>query len=139
MLGDRRPAEIVQPCLRNACASTSSSHVSIRLGPFELAAVRQREPRGALFLRSTDTPTRTPLVGKFSEQVWGVSASVLTDTDTRHAANVALDVLLVLHGVSKSDWSALTPRDPDAAFIAERATQPEARCDCGCALCVVYW
>jgi hypothetical protein len=65
----RAIAEIVQPRRWSACASTSSSRVSMRGGgPVERRVVRDQQLRRDL--RHLGGATR---VGKFSEQLWGDS------------------------------------------------------------------
>lgn len=65
----RAIAEIVQPRRWSACASTSSSRVSMRGGgPFERRVVRDQQLRRDL--RHLGGATR---VGKLSEQLWGDS------------------------------------------------------------------
>src|SRR5829696_3743550 len=62
-------AEIVQPLWWSACASTSSSHVSMEQGSLVvLVVVEDRQ------LRGSPTPDGGPhKVGNFSEQNWGDS------------------------------------------------------------------
>lgn len=72
----RAIAEIVQPCLRSACTSTSSSHVSMRKrASFGGATgVRHQQPgRRPAFLGGA---TR---MGNLDERQWGISVSAVKD------------------------------------------------------------
>lgn len=72
--------EFVQPRLRRACTSTSSSHVSMtkRASFDEATGVRHQQlgRRPALLGGATR-------VGNFHERQWGISASAVTSRTTR--------------------------------------------------------
>src|SRR6185312_12785437 len=73
----RAIAEIVQPRLRRACTSTSSSHVSMRKrASFDGATgVRHQQLRRRPALLGGATR-----VGNFDERQWGISASAVSRT-----------------------------------------------------------
>src|SRR6185312_16204930 len=75
----RAIAEIVQPRLRRACTSTSSSHVSMRKrASFDGATgVRHQQLRRRPALLGGATR-----VGNFDERQWGISASAVTAART---------------------------------------------------------